>query len=197
MRKRLSEEIEIFLEELPLVGGRGITLGRFFDFIPHRGFGIVLLLLSLPAAFPTPTIGHATLLGPLIILLGLQILAGKSSFWLPNRICQKQIPPGLIVFLRQKGIPFLKKIEKRLAQRMEFVTQRAFRLPVGLTIVVMGAIMMIPIPLTNTLPALVVFIISLGLMSNDGLFVLAGLVGGVISLAAYLVIAALAMGAFR
>lgn len=199
MGKRLSEEIEASLEQLPLKlegNERTITIGGFIGLISRRGFGIVLLLVSLPAAFPTPAVGHATPLGLLIILLGLQLLAGRSSFWLPNRICRKQIPPGFIMFLRQKGVPFLKKMERRLAQRMEFATRRAFRLPVGLTIVLMGAIMLIPIPFTNSLPALVVFILGLGLASDDGLFILGGFIAGGISLAIYLMIATFAVGAF-
>ena len=197
MTKRLSEEIEVLLEQLPLKlegNERTITIGEFIGLSSRRGFGIVLLLLSLPAAIPTPAVGIATPLGLLIVLLGLQLLAGRSFPWLPNRICRKQIPPGFIMFLRQKGLPFLKRAEKWSGQRMGFVTQKTFRIAVGLIVGLMGAIMAIPLPLTNTLPALVVFILGLGLVSDDGLFILGGLAAGGISLAIYIAVAAFAAG---
>lgn len=192
MKKKLSEEIELLLEQLPLKlenGERTITIGKFIDIISHRGFGVVLLLLSLPAALPFPAVGYAIPFGLLIILFGFQVLVGRHSPWLPYRICQKKIPPGFNVFLMKKGVPFLKRVERWSGQRMEFMTQRPFSLILGVIILLKGIIMMIPIPFTNTLPALVVFILGLGLASDDGLFVLVGLTAGVILLIVYLTIA--------
>jgi len=192
MKKKLSEEIELLLEQLSLKqenGERTITIGKFIDIISHRGFGVVLLLLSLPAALPFPAVGYAIPFGLLIILFGFQVLVGRNSPWLPYRVCQKQIPPGFNVFLMEKGVPFLKRVERWSGQRMEFMTQRPFGLILGVIILLKGIIMMIPIPFTNTLPALVVFILGLGLASDDGLFVLLGLVAGVILLIGYLTIA--------
>ena len=192
MKKKLSEEIELLLKQLSLKqenGERTITIGKFIDIISHRGFGVVLLLLSLPAALPFPAVGYAIPFGLLIILFGFQVLVGRNSPWLPYRICQKQIPSGFIAFISEKGVPFLKRVERWSGQRMEFMTQRPFGIILGVIILLKGIIMVIPIPFTNTLPALVVFILGLGLASDDGLFVLLGLVAGVILLIVYLTIA--------
>lgn len=199
MKKRLSEDIEMSLKLSPLKlesGERTITIGVFIDSISHRGFGAALLLLSLPVAVPLPAAGYATPFGLLIILLGLQLLMDRSSPWLPDRIRQKHIPPGFIAFLKGKGLPLLKRVEKWSAKRMEFMTQRGFRLLVGLIVLLMGAIMAIPIPFTNTLPALAVFILSLGLTGDDGLFVLIGLAGSMILLIAYLTVIILSLQLF-
>ena len=199
MKKRLSEEIEELLKDLcssPKCS-QEITVGRFTELVSHRGFGMLLLLFSLPSALPVPAPGYSMPFGIIIILLALQMILGRSAIWLPDKICQKQVPPRFITILRQKGVPFLARVEKWLSHRMEFVTQRTFLRPVGIIILLMGALMMIPIPLTNTLPAMVVFIVGLGLSTDDGLFILGGLVVGVIALVVCLTIASLAIQIFR
>jgi len=191
-KKRLSEEIEELLEQLPLKlksGERTITIGEFIEHISSRGFEIALLLFSLPAALPAPAIGHATLLSPLIILFGVQLVIGRGSLWLPRRIYQKSVPIKFISFLKKKGLPFLRRIEERLGRRKKLVLpQRALRISIGAVVVAMGLIMMIPIPFTNTIPALIVFILSLGLIVNNDLLVLFGLIAGGASLPIFFLI---------
>lgn len=187
----------MLLERLSLKEGSGekvVNIGAFINIISHRGFGAILLLLSLPAALPFPAVGYAIPFGLLIILFGLQLLIGRNFPWLPHRISQKQLYPGFISFLKKKGLPFLKKAERWSTRRMEFTTQKPFHVVTGLIVGLMGAIMVIPIPFTNTLPALVVFIIGLGLVADDGLFILGGLVAGGIFLATYIVITVFAVG---
>lgn len=185
VKKKLSEEIEELLQQLsPKLksGGKTITIGEFIEHISSRGFEVALLLFSLPAAFPAPAIGHATLLGPLIILFGVQLIVGRDSLWLPRWIYQKNVSVKFISFLKEKGIPFLRKVEERLGRRKKLVPQKALRIPIGLVVVVMGLIMTIPIPFTNTIPALMVFILSLGLITDNDLVVLFSLIVGGASL---------------
>ncbi|MBT9138013.1 MAG: hypothetical protein DDT31_00557 [Syntrophomonadaceae bacterium] len=180
-KKRLSEEIEELLEQLPLKIGSGertITIGEFIEHISSRGFEVALLLFSLPVAFPAPAIGHATLLSPLIILFGVQMIIGRDSLWLPRWICLRSVPVKFISFLKKKGLPFLKRVEERLGRGKKLVPQRTLHIPIGLVVVAMGLIMMIPIPFTNTIPALIVFILSLGLITNNDLLVLFSLIAG-------------------
>jgi hypothetical protein len=56
---------------------------------------------------------------------------------------------------------------------------------IGIAIALMGISMMIPIPGTNTLPAMGIFVTGFGLMEDDGAISLGGLVlclmGGILS----------------
>jgi hypothetical protein len=183
LKKKLSEEIEELLGKLQLKsGGETITIGEFTEHISSRGLEIALLLFSLPSALPIPAVGYATLLGPPIVLFGVQLIIGRDSLWLPRWIHKKNIPVKFVSFLREKGLPFLRRTEERLGSQKKLVPQKALRIPVGLAIVVMGLIMTIPIPFTNTMPALVVFILSFGLIINNDLIVLFSLIVGGASL---------------
>jgi hypothetical protein len=190
-KKRLSEEIEELLEQLPLKlksGERTITMGEFVEHISYRGFEMALLLFSLPAALPAPAIGYSTPLGPLIVLFGAQLIIGRSSLWLPRWIKKKSIPVKFISFLKKKGLPFLRRIEERLGRGKKLVPQRTLCILIGLFVMIMGLIMTLPIPLTNTIPALAVFILSLGLIANNKLLVLFGFIVGGIYLSIFFLI---------
>ncbi len=58
-----------------------------------NGYGIPLLLLSLPGALPMPALGLNSLLGVVVTLLGLQMFAGKRSVWLPHRFTRIRLRP--------------------------------------------------------------------------------------------------------
>ncbi len=59
------------------------------------------------------------------------------------------------------------------------------RVTIGIAIALMGISMMIPIPGTNTLPAMGIFVTDFGLMEDDGAISLGGLVlcllGGILT----------------
>lgn len=57
------------------------------------GYGIPLLLLSLPGALPMPALGLNSLLGVVVVLLGLQMVTEKNSVWLPQRFTRIRLRP--------------------------------------------------------------------------------------------------------
>ena len=61
----------------------GLTLGEVFQRIGDRGFGLLLIVLSLPSALPIPAAGYSTPFGIIIAVLALQMLAGRTSPWIP------------------------------------------------------------------------------------------------------------------
>lgn len=78
--------------------------------------------------------------------------------------------------LLRKGMPWLQKIELVARPRLTSVcTSRLGRMAIGCAIALMSISMMIPIPLTNTLPAIGIFVTGFGLLDDDGAISLAGL----------------------
>src|SRR3546814_20595413 len=68
---------------------------RFCDVfagLGERAFGMLLFVATLPAFIPIPGVGGA-ISGPLAILIGLQLLAGRSIPWLPKFIARRGPPP--------------------------------------------------------------------------------------------------------
>jgi hypothetical protein len=74
------------------------------------------------------------------------------------------------------GIPWIQRIERLSKPRLTPVcTSHLGRALIGCAIALMAALMMIPIPGTNTLPAMGIFVIGFGLLDDDGAISLAGL----------------------
>jgi len=172
---RLSKELQryFFEEERP----DDITLCDILELAGERTFGFLLVLLALPSALPIPAPGYSTPFGFVIFLLAVQLMAGSTRPWLPERVNRFAIAlPKAQAFVKA-GIPWLQRIEVLSRPRLTpLCTSRLGRILLGSIIALMACSMMLPIPLTNTLPAIGVFITGFGLLDDDGAISLAGLV---------------------
>jgi hypothetical protein len=64
---------------------------------------------------------------------------------------------------------FLNKIERYIRPRQKWIRGRTGQASLALVVLIMACLMMLPIPLTNTFPAMVIFMIGVGLSEEDGL----------------------------
>lgn len=67
------------------------------------------------------------------------------------------------------------------------------RMFLGGFVILMGCLMILPIPLTNTLPAIVVFVIGVGLCEEDGLLLIAATALAFIATLLYVLVIYLAL----
>ncbi len=84
--QKLSLELEYLIN---VADSGGVNFGELLDLLSLRGFGILLVLLSLPSALPIPAPGYSSPFAFLIILLDPQIIAGRNSPVIPQRIHRK------------------------------------------------------------------------------------------------------------
>ena len=178
-------KLSLELEELFGANPEGIGLGELMDTLSHRGYGFLLVVLSLPAALPVPAAGYASPFALVIIVLAFQVMLGRSSPSLPQRVRGRRISAKMVSFVQKKGIPFLRRIERFSKPRFESLgKRRLLTFLVGLSIILTALVMLIPFPGTNTIPALGILIIGFGLANNDGLFALCGSLLGLAGAAA-------------
>lgn len=163
----------------------GLTLGEVFERIGDRGFGLLLLVLSLPSALPVPAPGYSTPFGILLFILGLQMLFGRRTPWLPRRAGAMRLKGGFIDVMMSFFEKFFSKAEFFVRPRLRWVGSRAGMVFLGALVVLMAGLMILPIPLTNTAPAFVIFLIGTGLSEDDGLFCIFAGALGVAATAAY------------
>ena len=171
---RLSAELGEFLNRLD---GKDTTVGDLIDLIGDRGFGLMLLLLALPAALPVPATGYGTPFGIVMMLLGAQIVMGRETPWLPESFKRRTLPYRLLDFsVRNAGLP-LRAVELFIRPRLSGLARSPlFLRGIGAMIVLLAAMMTMPIPLTNTAPSFVIFMLAAGILEEDGLFLLGGLI---------------------
>ncbi len=181
---RLSTELNrYFFEE---VSTSKVSLKEVLDLAGERTFGFLFVLLALPSALPIPAPGYSVPFGIVIFLLAVQLIAGRTRPWVPEGWKTRQFDLATVQKIIGAGIPWLRRLEAIARPRMTPVcTSLPGRTVIGVAIALMAVSMMIPIPLTNTLPAIGIFVTGFGLLDDDGVISLGGLVlcamGGILT----------------
>lgn len=155
-------------------------------------FGFLIAFLSLPVALPIPAAGFATPFGICIIFVSIALMANipldRIISRMPKKMREKKVGRKLVEFtdlssnIVGKIETFAKPRFTQIYQLLVFGRARYF---LCLLLISMGIAMTIPIPLTNTAPAAVAFIIGLGMMNRDGFLVLTGVILGPVGLMIY------------
>ncbi|MGB3404270.1 MAG: exopolysaccharide biosynthesis protein [Microcoleaceae cyanobacterium] len=160
-----------------------VTLASILDLAGERVFGFLFVLLALPSALPVPAPGYSVPFGILLLILAVQLIIGRQRPWFPEKWLNKPIPIEKVQGFIKAGLPWLQKIELISRPRLTPVcTSFIGKIIIGLAIALMAMSMMIPIPGTNTIPAIGIFITGFGLLDDDGAISLAGLVVCVIGI---------------
>jgi hypothetical protein len=175
MTAKLSVELQrhFFSEEC----SAQVSLASVLDLAGERVFGFLFVLLALPSALPVPAPGYSIPFGVLMLILAAQLIIGRQRPWFPKKWLNHEIPIKKVQGFIQAGLSWLRRIELISRPRMTMVcTSFVGRAVIGCAIALMAISMMIPIPGTNTLPAMGIFITGFGLLDDDGVISLAGLV---------------------
>ena len=172
----------LFLTEIDKLRDDGIvTLGEIADKLKDKGLVFLSLLCVLPFMQPIPIPGLSTVLGMVILLQGIGlVLTGKPL--LTQRMKEVQLAPEKVAtFIKaaEKIFPWIGWMVKSRGQ--EWLKYRAVKILSGLTLVALSLFLSLPLPLptSNFIPAIGIFLICLGLLEEDLLLVF---LGGVYSL---------------
>jgi hypothetical protein len=154
------------------------TLGWVMGSLRKRAFGMIMLLLSLVAIVP----GLSIVAGLLLMIPAFQMIAGRSAPVFPSRIANRPLPTRHLAALARRAVPLLKYLEKIIHPRWHTPLEATKRL-VGTVVIILNALVVVaPIPLSNVIPALVIALISLAYLEEDGLLLLIALLVAVIVL---------------
>ena len=155
------------------------TLGWVMASLRKRSFGMIMLLLSLAAVVP----GISIVAGLLLMIPAFQMIAGRPAPVFPRRIANHQLPTRHLVALVPRAVPLLRYLERIIHPRWHTPLEATKRL-VGVVVVILDALIVLaPIPLTNVVPALVIALISLAYLEEDGLLLLMALLAAIAVLA--------------
>lgn len=157
---------------------RGLSIREITSAVGEKGFGLLLIVLSLPSALPVPAPGYSTPFGIVIALIAVQMMSGRQAVWLPKKLGNIRIKPKIAQTMLGSASKFLKIIERYIRPRQKWIRGRAGQAALAVVICIMACLMMLPIPLTNTFPAMVIFMIGVGLAEEDGLLAIAAFAVG-------------------
>src|SRR3954470_4363119 len=179
--EKVSDELERFLAS---EGEK--TLGSLIELFEEKAFALIFILLMGVPALPLPTGGATHFFEIVTALLALQLIVGRDEIWLPQRWRRIQLAgPSRQKFLRGL-MKTIRRLERFSKPRFRFLFNHQVSNTVfGLLVVggTVGAFVAPPFTGLDTLPALGVVLLSLGVLLEDFILVAVAIavgVGGVI-----------------
>jgi hypothetical protein len=162
------------------------TLGAMNHRFAEEGFAVNIIMLMLLPALPLPTGGVTHVFEAITVLLAAQMVLGRRSVWLPDRVKRRQL--GSLA--TDRAIPvvarWIGRIERISKPRGTWLFDR------GLMIRLLGLVLMTfavaaalapPFSGLDTLPALGAVIVSLSIVLRDVVVLGIGLVLGAVGIA--------------
>jgi hypothetical protein len=173
---KLSDQLEGWL-----AGEGDRTLGGLVDVFEEKSFAVVFVLLLCVPALPLPTGGATHLFEVIAVLVALQLIAGRKQIWLPRRWrALDLVGPKRDRFLHAL-MRLIRRLERISRPRLTFLFDHRLSNAVYGVLVALGstaAFLAPPFSGLDTLPALGVVVLSLGVLLEDALVVVAGLLVG-------------------
>ena len=147
-----------------------LTVGELVDKAAEAGFGFLVGILCLIAI---PFFGLSTPFGLAIALIGAQMIVGKEHPWLPKRARRRQLSISMldrVATMLSKRTRWLVKMTKRRHETIVAPKIVGF----GITLLALGLALPLPIPGSNLVFLIPIFIYAVGLLERDGLWIAIG-----------------------
>jgi hypothetical protein len=176
---RASDLLEELLVAFP---EETVTVGEVLDRLEGRAFGLLLLLLALPNCIPNIP-GLSTIFGVMMIAPAGQMILGRGALWLPRRVRAWTFSREVVRSTITGATPILRRVELHIRPRWSFMVGAPMTRLLGVQTLVMGAVLILPIPAGNWPPGMTVAATALALIQRDGRLALLTIPMGLISLA--------------
>lgn len=162
-----------------------LKLSEILNGLGRSLFGMLLFIAILPAFLPLPGVAGG-LSGPLVVLVGVQLLAGMRRPWLPRFIAERGPTRGTMARFEQRIGPWLLRLERVVRPRLTvLLDHRAATMFSGLLLVLLGILLALPIPFTNYLFGVLLMLYALALLERDGALMLIAWIAGVVAIVVF------------
>jgi hypothetical protein len=162
------------------------TIGSLVELFGEKGFALLFVLLLGVPSLPLPTGGATHVFEIVAVLLGLQLIAGRDELWLPDRWRNLQLAgPRQQKFLHGL-LRMIRALERFSRPRFRFLFHHRLSTIVFGVLTIAGslaAFLAPPFTGLDTLPALGVVLLSLGVLLEDIILVAVALAVGVAGVA--------------
>ncbi|MBY0318900.1 MAG: exopolysaccharide biosynthesis protein [Reyranella sp.] len=158
--------------------GARVPVGWLIGQLGDRSFGLTLFAMAMLALVP----GASTIMGVLIAWPAVQMLLGHDVAVLPRVVARRQIGIDKLARVVRAVAPRLRWIERLVRPRWPTPFQATKRLT-GLVMLLLGLTLLSPVPFGHVVPALVIMLLALAYLEEDGVALLVALVAALCSLA--------------
>ncbi|WP_199200545.1 exopolysaccharide biosynthesis protein [Alkalicaulis satelles] len=173
-RGGLIAALEVIAREAP---EEGLTLTELGARLGERAFGVILFALAIPVCMPF-LYGVPQIVALPMMALALQMAAGRAQPWLPARLGARRLSRAALMRTAQGARKWFGWVERLARPRLRVLTGPVGERVTGALFVLFCASILTPLPLTNSTPGIAIAIAAIGLITRDGLVLLAGLILG-------------------
>lgn len=192
----LCEHVASLIERLP---EHDVSLLEIVEIIGRDSLLLLVIFLSLIFLVPVSIPGVSTVFGVGIALVGLTRLL-QIPPWLPQRLARRRLAAGRLRQGLVRSLVWLHRLENiSRPHRLARLCADGWMVTLNnLALIFAALLLMLPfglIPFSNTLPALAVISLALGMLQRDGAAVLLGYLGIVVTLAYFATLVSVGSGA--
>jgi hypothetical protein len=174
--KRHAPSSRVLEEVIHRAPAEYVTVGWLTSTLHPHSFGIIMLSLGLLATTPVGSSIPALILA----LMAVQLIVGRGEPALPHFIMTHRLPTKQLLRLGGRAIHVLKYLEQAVHPRWPTTFEVAKR-AVGVMVLLLTAVLLLtPVPLSNVAPAMVIALISLAYIEEDGLLLSVAFVAAII-----------------
>lgn len=156
------------------------TIEALFQALKGRGYPFLLVLFALPFCQPIQIPGFSTPFGIVIIFIGLRMIFGRRVWW-PKWILKQKISTKFLRQVLKKSLWLIQKLKRFVYPRWTWICNDPFLHYIhGFFVILMGFYLALPLPIpfSNILAAWALFLMGLGLIEDDGIFICIGYIVG-------------------
>ena len=149
-----------------------LALDRLLQGLGRTAFGMFLFVSVLPGFVPIP--GFAGVVsGPLVALIGLQLIVGLRKPWVPAFIGRRGPRRSTMARFCDRITPAMARLEHLVRPRLRALTRsRLANAYTGVLLICLGLLLALPLPMTNFVFAGTLLLFALALMERDGALML-------------------------
>lgn len=170
------------ISQLADTRAEAVTIEEIIGQFGSRAFGAVLFIFAAPNILPMPP-GSSAVLGLPLLLVAPQLALGRACPWLPAALRSKTIETSVLRVVDRRAGPWVEAVERLTTRRMAFMFGLVGDALIGLVCTLLAAVLILPLPLGNVLPAAAVAILGLSLVQRDGLLAVVGYLAAAASFA--------------
>jgi hypothetical protein len=171
---RLSEALET---TRAAVAGHVVTLRELLGLVGEQGLLVFCAILAMPFLLPVSLPFMSTALGLPMLLIAAAVVLNRVP-WLPDRLLDHALPTATVQHILERAAHAADRFEHLVRPRLLGLTASAAINSVnGIVLVVSVLVLMAPlplVPLANTLPAVAIILLCLGMAERDGVVILLG-----------------------
>jgi hypothetical protein len=154
-----------------------VSIGWLMAQLGRRSFGLTLLVMAVLGFLP----GASTVAGLLVAWLAIQMMLGHEAAVLPRLVARRSVAVERLARVIGIAAPWLAWVERLVHPRWPALFQTTKPLT-GIMMLLLGLSMVSPVPFSQVVPALVIMLLALAYLEEDGIALLVALVAALASL---------------